>query len=96
MNGSSARGLWSWIARAKSSLPVPDSPWSSTVAREAATVATTSMARRNASLSPTRVRRPRILTISRRNVSFCRRRRTTSSAWRTAISSVSAWIGLVR
>ena len=38
MNGASCRGLWSWSARANSSLPVPDSPCSSTVARVGATV----------------------------------------------------------
>ncbi|MGI9040855.1 MAG: hypothetical protein ACR2HK_07125 [Gemmatimonadales bacterium] len=69
---------------------------SSTVARVGATVPMISMTRRNGALSPTKARAERILRISRRKVSFSRRRRTTSSAWCTAISSVSARIGLVR
>jgi hypothetical protein len=36
-NGRSARALFSWISRATSSFPVPDSPEINTVAREVAT-----------------------------------------------------------
>ncbi len=96
MNGPSCRGLPSWMARATSSLPVPDSPSSSTVALVGATVPMVSMTRRNGWLSPTSARVLRNRLISRRNCSFSRRSRTTSSACVTAISSVSGRIGLVR
>ena len=46
MNGLSRRSLWSWIARANSSLPVPLSPCSSTVARVGAAIATVCRMRR--------------------------------------------------
>ncbi|HBL25899.1 MAG TPA: hypothetical protein DD490_03590 [Acidobacteria bacterium] len=39
-NGLSRRRLFRWMARAISSLPVPLSPWISTVASESATCAT--------------------------------------------------------
>ena len=45
-NGSRARGLAWWMALAISSLPVPDSPWISTVASVGATRATRSRTRR--------------------------------------------------
>ena len=48
-NGRPARALCSWICRARSSLPVPDSPSKSTVATDGAACCTTSSVRRTAS-----------------------------------------------
>ena len=66
------------------------------MARVGATAAIVSMTRRNAGLSPISAREPRSCRISLRKDSFSRRRRITSSAWLTAISSVSGRTGLVR
>ena len=52
-NGSPARGEASWMARAASSLPVPVSPWISTVASERATRASRANSSRMGALGPT-------------------------------------------
>ena len=46
------RGERSWMARATSSLPVPLSPWMSTVAELSATCSTSVIMRRKAGLAP--------------------------------------------
>ena len=95
MNGRSRRSLWSWMARAKSSLPVPLSPWSSTVARVGAAIDTVCMSRRIDGLSPRICRSLRSSITSRRSAAFSRRRRTNSSAWSTASSSCCGRTGFV-
>ena len=80
MNGLSRRSLWSWIARANSSLPVPDSPCSSTVARVGAAMDTVCRIRRIAGESPMICRSFRNWITSLRSDSFSRRSRTNSNA----------------
>ena len=93
MNGRAANGLSRWMCAASSSLPVPDSPVSSTPASERATCVASLSARRNASLgrsssapSPT----------SSRKRWFSRWRSERSSAFLTTSSTRSRASGFSR
>ncbi len=95
MKGPSLRSLRLWTVRARSSLPVPDSPWMRTAARVGATTCTVSRIRRSASLSPMISRVERNWVTSSFSWAFSRRRRLNSSAWFTASSSCCGRMGLV-
>ena len=92
---SSARGERSWSARAASSLPVPDSPWTSTVADEGAAWRTRSMAARNAGDSPTIPLTPARSLSRARSARFSRTRAWRSRAWRTVLTMAMRLSGLV-
>lgn len=94
-NGPPRRSLKSWIARASSSLPVPDSPCNSTDARVGATARIVSSTRFSAALSPRIFRPAWSCATSSRNAAFSRRSRTSSSACSTASSSCCGRIGFV-
>ena len=90
MNGLSARAEWRWNARATSSLPVPLSPWISTVARLGAARAIRSYTARIFALPPmisskrcapdrSRLRSSRFSRTSRRRSMALRRTTSTSS-----------------
>src|SRR5713226_2262022 len=96
MNGPLRRLERSWMARATSSLPVPLSPWTSTVAELSATCCTSIINRRKAGLVP--IMLPCRSRSSRR---FCRARfwamrSRRSRACRTTLVSWASWNGLVR
>jgi hypothetical protein len=93
-NARPARGESSWICRANSSLPVPDSPSSSTVAADGAACCTTSKVRRIASDCPT-VGRRRVASSCARSVRFSVKSDCFSSAFSTTRTTCARLSGLV-
>ena len=93
-NGPPARGLSSWIARANTSLPTPDSPSSSTVRSVGTALRTRSTVGASPASAPTIPRKParaRSSSVRRRT---CRDSRPIESAFFTAMSSRSMSNGL--
>jgi hypothetical protein len=98
--GPAARRLPAWRARATSSLPVPDSPSTSTVASVAATLRTCSRTRRIGSESPTMPEGSRsrawsasMASARPRSVRAPRRSRAISAAFSTRARSTSGGKG---
>ena len=91
MKVRSRRGLSRWMARASSSLPVPVSPWMSTVAVVGATVSICLRTLRRPALSPTisSKRFSRLISSSRYCFSWVRRSRS-SEIWRIAVALLTA------
>ena len=91
--GFSARGLRLWISQAISSLPVPLSPLTSTVAWLGAARAIDSRTALSAAESPTSSKRASAWCLRRR---FSSRRRLRSMALRSAVSTRSDSRGFSR
>ena len=79
------RGLFWWMAWATSSLPVPVSPCTSTVASVGAIRLSRSMSPSICGLEPTTPSKPNFSSSRRLSSRFCRRRRTPSEAFSTAV-----------
>jgi len=94
-NGPLPRGLLRWIARATSSLPVPDSPCSRTVAEADATWAMVSRTLRMAGLVPMRLRSPATASSSWRRARFSAFRAAFSCARVTLRTTSGRFKGLV-
>ena len=93
-NGRSARGELKWMARAASSLPVPDSPVTSTVLVVWAIVSISSKTASIVSLRPMMFENWWVSCSARLSSTFSRRSCRRSSAPRTTIFSSSTLNGL--
>ena len=91
--GMAARGESSWMARATSSLPVPDSPVRSTVVLVGATLRTWRRTSCSAGDDPTKFSSRKPSASSERSRRFSRERRSRSSALRRTSTTSSGLKG---
>ena len=95
-NAFSRRALPQWIARATTSLPVPDSPRRSTETSEAATFRTRRLSSTIGFARPTRVTGPGSISSARRSLRFSLTSPPVRAATERARFSASASKGFTR